>query len=230
MGNRTALVLEHDNFSYPGSFGEGAERLGFSLEVLRVDQAASIPDSRNFDVVMVMGSLWSVYDPDIQGWLQPELNAIRTAVSNQVPVLGVCFGAQALSAALGGTVFRAEEEEIGWRMVETRDTSFIDPGPWFEWHHDSFTLPPGASLVASNSAGIQAFAVDQHLAVQFHPEITPQIVRQWIADGAEDLERARVDADELLVETDRVGPERVEAAQRLLQQFLTRALGACTPR
>ena len=97
----------------------------------------------------------------------------------RVPVLGICFGAQALAAALGGSVHRLAKPEIGWVTVETRDPDRLPAGPWMAWHEDGFTLPPLAYELPSNAFGVQAFCHCRHLAVQFHPEVTPAIVADW---------------------------------------------------
>jgi GMP synthase-like glutamine amidotransferase len=101
-----------------------------------------------------------------------------------LPILGICFGAQALAVALGGSVTRLHEPEHAWIKVQTRDTRRIPGGPWLGIHEDRITLPPFAEELASNASGVQAFALGGHLGVQFHPEITPSIVSRWVSDKA----------------------------------------------
>ena len=115
---------------------------------------------------------------------------LRAADAAGVPVLGICFGAQALAAALGGSVHRLAKPEVGWVTVETRDPDRLPAGPWMAWHEDGFTLPPLAYELASNAFGVQAFCHCRHLAVQFHPEVTPAIVADWARNDHGDLERA----------------------------------------
>jgi GMP synthase-like glutamine amidotransferase len=137
------------------------------------------PDPREATAVVPLGSDRSVHassDP----WIARELDYLRAAHGAGVPILGICFGAQALAAALGGTVRRAPETEIGWIAV-SGDDGF--GGPWFTWHEDVFTLPPGAVELATADSGPQAFAVGPSVGVQFHPEVTPKIVDDWLADG-----------------------------------------------
>ncbi len=141
------------------------------------------PDARAATAVVALGSDRSVHastDP----WIARELEYLRAAHEAGVPVLGICFGAQALAAALGGTVSRAPAKEIGWI-----DVAGIDgfSGPWFTWHEDVFTLPPGAEELARAASGPQAFAVGASVGVQFHPEVTTAIVDDWLADGRDDV-------------------------------------------
>jgi GMP synthase-like glutamine amidotransferase len=140
---------------------------------------AGWPDPGEATAVVALGSDRSVHassDP----WIAAELDYLRAAHDGGVPVLGICFGAQALAKVLGGAVSRAAETEVGWIEV-AGDDGF--GGPWFTWHEDIFTVPPGAKELARAASGPQAFAVGASVGVQFHPEVTPKIVDDWLADG-----------------------------------------------
>jgi GMP synthase-like glutamine amidotransferase len=144
---------------------------------------ADWPDPRPATAIVALGSDRSVHastDP----WIARELEYLSGAHAAGVPVLGICFGAQALSAALGGTVSRAPAKEIGWIDV-AGDDGF--GGSWFTWHEDVFTLPPGAEELARAASGPQAFAIGASVGVQFHPEVTTAIVDDWLADGRDDV-------------------------------------------
>ena len=82
---------------------------------------------------------------------------VRRALDAGVGVLGVCFGGQLLAHALGGTVARSPAPEIGWREVSSAKPDLVPPGPWFQWHFDRFTTPPGGIEVARNADATQAF-------------------------------------------------------------------------
>ena len=112
-------------------------------------------------------------------WVAEEIEWLRAADAAGLPMLGICFGAQALASALGGSVHRLPKPEIGWVTVETRDADRLPAGPWMAWHEDGFTLPPLAYELASNAFGVQSFCHCRHLAVQFHPEVTAAIVADW---------------------------------------------------
>jgi GMP synthase-like glutamine amidotransferase len=144
---------------------------------------ADWPDPRAATAVVALGSDRSVHASD-DPWIARELEYLGAAHAAGVPVLGVCFGAQALAAVLGGTVSRAARTEIGWIDV-AGDDSF--GGTWFTWHEDAFTLPPGAQELARAASGPQAFAVGASIGVQFHPEVTTAIVEDWLAEGRDDV-------------------------------------------
>ena len=126
-----------------------------------------------------------------------EIEWLRDADAAGVPILGICFGAQALATALGGCVHKLSTPEVGWVTVASNDDDRIPAGPWMAWHEDGFTLPPLAYELASNAFGVQAFCHCRHLAVQFHPEVTPEIVEGWARSDHEDLQRAGVTRDDL---------------------------------
>ena len=78
-------------------------------------------------------------------------------------------------------------------------------GPWFQWHFDTFTLPPGAELLADSEAGVQAFAAGRSLGIQFHPEVTNEIMARWVEVYRHELDDDGVDPDDLMDETPAAG-------------------------
>jgi GMP synthase (glutamine-hydrolysing) len=133
---------------------------------------------------------------------------VRRAVDRKVPMLGVCFGHQILGEALGGRVERNPlGREIGTVQVErTReggaDPAFLGVPRIFRanaTHRDAVVrLPPGATVLASNRHGLQAFRVGSAVAVQFHPEMDGDAVRGYIAARADELAAEGLDAGKLL--------------------------------
>ena len=127
-----------------------------------------------------------------------------------MPVLGLCFGAQALAAALGGSIQRAGRPEIGWIAVEaTAAGEAVDglaPGPWFAWHEDTFTGAGRGQELARTAAGPQAFALGRSVGLQFHPEVDAAIVRSWVDGGRAQLATERIDEHALLAETEQAAP------------------------
>ena len=105
--------------------------------------AVDFPDPTRYDVIVPMGAPWSVYDHDLIGaWAVPELDFLRTAHKAGVPVLGICFGGQALAAALGGAVVLAGARGGLVRSTPT-SPAWSRPVPWFQWHHDRWVAPRG---------------------------------------------------------------------------------------
>ena len=146
----------------------------------------------------------------------------RDATDAEVPILGICFGGQLLARVLGGQVVRSERPEIGWLPVSTLDSSLVTGGPWFQWHFDAFTLPPGARLVAEKGASVQAYTLGHGMGLQFHPEVTPEMVTAWAAGNRDELLLGGVDPDHLLEQTHQLADQSRTAAWRLFDAFLER--------
>jgi GMP synthase-like glutamine amidotransferase len=197
-----------------GLVGEWAAARGAEVDVLHAPVVAAWPDPGGASAVVALGSDRSVHasaDP----WIGAQVGFLREAHSAGVPVLGICFGAQALAAALGATVSRAAATEIGWIDVDG-DDGFR--GRWFTWHEDVFDLPPGATELARAASGLQAFAAGASVGLQFHPEVTPAIVDDWLA-GARD---AVPDSEPIRTEAARTtGPAR-ERAYALMDRIAAR--------
>ena len=121
-------------------------------------------------------------------------------------MLGLCFGGQALAAALGGEVRAAPAPEIGWLELEPLDGGAVAPGPWFAWHEDTFTLPPGAVELARSPVCPHAFRVGRSVGLQFHPEVTPEIIEGWVRGGRDTLARNRIDAEAMRAQSARRAP------------------------
>jgi len=184
MPSRIAF-LQHSATDVPGVLGACATGLGLEVAAHRADHGpGGLPHLGSFDLLAVMGSIESVTDESVD-WIAPERDLVASAVDTGVPVLGVCFGGQLLAQILGGTVARASRSEIGWRQLETEDPDRVPSGPWLDWHDDAFTCPPDAVALASTEVSLHAFAQGPHLGLQFHPEVTLDVVEGWIGDARE---------------------------------------------
>ncbi len=226
------LVVQQDHVSPPGPVGEAFADRGYDVEEFLVVPAerfadpgldVAFPDPTAYDVVVPMGAPWSVTSEHIAGWVTGELALLRRAHEAGVPVLGICFGGQALAAALGGSVGRAPRAEIGWVRVDTDDPGLGPAGPWFQWHEDLWRAPPGARELARTVVAPQAFVLRRSLAVQFHPELTPSQLEGWLANGGTAYLVAQgLDADQLVARTRTEAPAAAARARALVAAFLDR--------
>jgi GMP synthase (glutamine-hydrolysing) len=213
------LVAQNEEASPPGLIKEWLEERNADLEVLRVDVEDRDVDPRDYDLIVPLGSEYAAYEEE-RPFVQRSKVLLDRAVDEDVPVLGVCFGGQLLARVLGGDAFRAPASEIGWVAVRTRDPELVPEGPWFQWHFDSFSTPPGATLIAENDAGPQAYVHGRHLGVQFHPEVTPEIMDNWVRTYRHELDDEGVDPDALLEETRRRAESTRSSSLRLLSRYV----------
>ena len=212
------LVIRHHEEDSAGLVAAAFEAHGAEFSVHMFPQDGPLPAVDGTDHVIVLGAISSVYDDGpARDWIAAELAWLRRVDEAGVPVLGICFGAQALAAALGGGVEAAARKEVGWTVIDSVDPGLIPPGPWLEFHGDRCILPPQARLLASNDVGPQAFRLDPHLAVQFHPEVDGAQLKLWLdAGGREEAIRAGHDPDKLLAETIAQEPASRDRADRLV--------------
>jgi GMP synthase-like glutamine amidotransferase len=225
---KRALVIEHDESGPSAGVGERLVEHGYQLDVFRVldDQADPVctkayPDATSYDVLVVTGSPWSVTDTDsIGSWIGREIEMVRTAHDAGVAVLGLCFGGQVLSTALGGEVRRVDTPEFGWHEVDTDLPDAIAPGPWFEWHYDGFTVPEGATEIARTAVSPQAFRAGRSVGTQFHPEITVEIVNLWISMDERALRAHGVDPAVMAARTEEEAVDNRARSDALVDWFL----------
>ena len=224
-------VVRHHAEDSPGLIAEAFEARGARLTTHLFPDGGALPPLAGADHIIVLGAIPSVYDdgPN-RGWIAEELAWLRRVDEAGVPVLGICFGAQALCAAFGGEVEAAARKEIGWTMVESFDPDLIPAGPWLQFHGDRCLPPPQAKILAVNEIGVQAFSIGRHLAVQFHPEVDGPQLRRWLDGGGRaEAERAGQDPDAFLAETVAQEPAARERADRLVAAALLLAQGGDSP-
>ncbi|MCU0927106.1 MAG: type 1 glutamine amidotransferase [Hydrogenophaga sp.] len=183
------LLLQHLHEDGPGYLGQWLDGQGVRWQVLCAEAGDAYPNSvRGFRGLAVLGGAWSANDD--RPTLRQAEALIREADALGIPVLGHCLGGQLMARAFGGQVQTLAQPEIGWLPMRHNGSatarSWLGETPdsvVFQWHHDSFmALPPGAELIAGSPAcAHQAFALRQHLAMQFHIEITPQKIADWMA-------------------------------------------------
>jgi GMP synthase-like glutamine amidotransferase len=215
-----ALVIQHEEPTPPGLILPWLRERGAEAETLRIDERDPHDlDPRDYDLIVSLGSEFGAYQDDIE-WIGHEMDFLREATEADVPFLGVCFGGQILARTLGGEVYKSDTQEIGWLPVGTSRPDLVPDGPWFQWHFDVFTAPPGATVIAENDVGPQAYVIGRSLGLQFHPEVTNEIMDSWVATYRHELDEHGVDPDQLLAETHERAEEHRDLSRRLLDAFL----------
>lgn len=215
-----ALILQHEEPTPPGHVTEWLASHDADVEMFRIDIDDREVDPTGYDLIVSLGSEFAAFD-DSKPFVPREARLMRTAIDADVPVLGLCFGGQMLARVLGGEVFRGTKSEIGWLPVKSDDPELVPDGPWFQWHFDSFTVPPGATLVAESDVGPQAFVAGRSLGLQFHPEVTTEIMDEWVRAYRHELDGDGVDPDALLEETKRRATESRRLAWQLFERYLS---------
>ena len=186
------LVLEHERQVPAALFGDWAQARGHMLRTVCAAELTRWPDPRTLDVVVSLGSDRSIA-ASRESWIADEIEFLRSAHASQVPVLGICFGAQALASALGGVVSHAPQLALDWTTIDTYDSALISPGPWMRWHEDILSVPPEARELARAGSVPLAFVRGSSVGVQFHPEVDAELAHAWIEDSQRRLRERAVD-------------------------------------
>jgi GMP synthase-like glutamine amidotransferase len=211
---KPVLIRQHVDGAPPALLAEWLDERRLRYELSRSWLHEPLPDPRAYAFVVSLGHDAAAYETHLPA-VAAEIELLRAAIAHDVPVLGLCFGGQALAAALGAKVERAPTAELGWREITTDDPNLVPAGPWLEWHYDRFTTPAHATEIARTADAPQAFRLGPHLGVQFHPEATVEIVTEW----AHSDERP----DEAPTATPAQRAAAREAAFRLFDAFLAQA-------
>jgi GMP synthase (glutamine-hydrolysing) len=193
---RPVIVIEHQEDAPAGLLGDWLDERDIPWENVPAS-TDPLPDPAAAAAIVTLGSEHSAYSPT-PDWIGEELRFLRAALAQGTPVLGICFGAQALALAGQGRVARAVRPEVGW--VDPRSDVEQLRGPWLSWHYDAIDLPPGAVELARSDGTLQAFALGPHLGLQFHPEATPAIWRGWAQGQPEVVARHASDPATLALE------------------------------
>ena len=219
------LALVHQDNAPPGTFGDVVAEHGHELHVHSFTAGDPPPEdaAERFGAVLVFGGSMQVDQDDRHPWLADERALVRDLIDREVPTLGVCLGAQLIAQTAGADVGPAVVPEIGWHPVELtaegREDRVLRGAPprfaAYQGHSYGFGLPPGATPLAHGQAdALQAYRIGESTwGVQFHPEVTIDIVGPWIARHARE---GSIDDEARLLEETRTSLPRWTAFGRAL--------------
>jgi GMP synthase (glutamine-hydrolysing) len=226
MARPKILVFQHVPYEPLGTLDPLLKEAGFRIRYVNFGRnPQQRPSLEKYAALIVLGGPMNSHQIDTYPNLITEVEVIREAVESDMSVLGICLGAQLLAKALGGTVARNPQREIGWYDVCLTEHGRNDPvlAPFagqqavFQWHEDGIGLPDGAVHLASSPASaVQAFRYGEHAyGFQFHLEVDATLVERWLTvpDNQQMLgeEGDRVDRDLLRTQT----TERIADLQEL---------------
>ncbi|MNI25274.1 GMP synthase [glutamine-hydrolyzing] [compost metagenome] len=224
------LILKHFGLGNDDVVHQWALERGYEAWIREPATGLSKKEFDEADAIVIMGGPMSVYEEEAYPWLIQEKEYILEAIRQEKNVLGICFGAQLLAEILGGRVYRHAHKEIGWHRI----TRTGEEHPWlqelpedfysFQWHGDTFELPPGAQWLAqSEGCRNQAFAYnDRTVGLQFHLETTPDSIELMLHHWKDALRDAPYiqTAGQIVTEMD-----RSEKAIGILYSILNRMAG-----
>jgi GMP synthase (glutamine-hydrolysing) len=195
---RVAVVLRHEDSAHLGNLDPTLREAGYSPVIIDLhhDQFPGVGEFRGMaqpDLLVILGASAGVYETATHSFIEPELDYVADRLNRKLPTLGICFGAQLMAAALGGTVAPGTSVQVGYRDVVPTTVGANSPIRHFanvkvaQWHGDTFSLPPSATrLAGSRDYDNEAFGIDNWaIAVQFHPELTAEMHEDWLVSEPE---------------------------------------------
>jgi GMP synthase (glutamine-hydrolysing) len=210
------LSITHGPSVPGGVFDEVVVADGHELERWVVPLGGAPRSPGRYGAVFVFGGSMHPDQDEQFPWLEREAEFLRTALEGGTPTLGVCLGAQLLARAAGGSVAPASASEVGWYEIELTPEGLEDTvlgdlparTTAFQWHHYTFELPNGATELARSAVCTQAFRLNGSIGIQFHAEVTHEMVEAWLAEDPDDVsdpEKMRLDTTAHIADWNEMG-------------------------
>ena len=188
------IVLRHVPYEGPGLIEDMLEGRGLPYRIVDIFEEGVPLSAAGFTGLVSMGGPMSVNDN--AGEIEREKTLLMEAMERDIPVLGVCLGAQIIASAMGATIYAGDHPEIGWGSVTLTPDGSADPLmsgverilPVLHWHGETFDLPQGAiHLASSDKFKNQAFRAGRKTyGLQFHLEVDEAMVREWVEKDLEE--------------------------------------------
>lgn len=218
MADRPGLVLQNEKEAPPALLRDWLRERGLAHTIVRAWEEGVPDDPREHCWIVALGTSDSAIQTE-PAWIPDEIGFLRRAVDADVPVLGICFGGQALSVALGGEIAPADPISMGWFEISTDEPELVPPGPWLHFNYERFSIPKGATQIASSPSGPGAFRLGPHLGIQFHPEVTAEIVDRWTESDSAKLAERGLDLDQLRSQTRQLAKRAAAEAYELFDAW-----------
>lgn len=187
------------------------EKDDFVIDRLIPVEGDRLPDTIDeYNALIILGGSASVYEN--HPYLRDEERLIRDAMAKKIPTLGICLGSQLVAKVAGAKVYKGSRKEIGWYPVEITNDGMNDVFKGlknkitvFQWHGDTYNLPKNAmTLARSELYPVQAFKVESAVGIQFHLEVSKEMVRDWINQYKSELDSVRdyINVDDIIAGLD----------------------------
>ncbi len=196
------LIIKHAKIEGPGTLGDFFRETSWKTGVVELWKTQALPRVDDCEAIISLGGPMNVYETKKYPFLEKEESFLKKALKENIPVLGICLGAQLLAKAASAKVEKAENKEIGWYTVGLTkaggdDLLFKRTGKdlkVFQWHEDSFNVPESGNLLATAATcRNQAIRVGKNAwGLQFHPEMTEGMLEAWLSDTEEALDEKEI--------------------------------------
>ncbi len=230
------MIVRHQPSVPPATIQEVLDSSGLEHFIFEAWHDDDWPSVDEISALIVMGGTMNVDQVDEFPFVGRSRRHMADALEREVPTLGVCLGSQMMARVLGAEVRRSVPRNAGFSPLALTEEGTHDPviapfaggTPVLQFHEDTFALPEGATALASSSASglYQAFRYGTNAyAVQFHFEVTSDVVEGWCRNIGEEALVAGwgVSSSDLMQQMDRHLPAQLPAGKELVRRFLVRA-------
>jgi GMP synthase-like glutamine amidotransferase len=233
-----ALNIQNESTGPAAPFVEALEARGFDVQTVHPYGGEPLPETLDgVAAIIAGGGLVDIHQADQHPWLAREIQLVREALDRGTPFMGLCLGAQVLTAAAGGEVYRTEPHEIGWHEVELLPDAAGDPlfdglpkrMQTMQWHYYGCRLNGEGTELMRNPVALQALRVgDRAWGTQFHIEVTRPVLLTWMEMGADELAANGYPREEFVRALDAHLPEHERIRRILAERFAAVATGDAT--
>ncbi|ADC65814.1 glutamine amidotransferase class-I [Ferroglobus placidus DSM 10642] len=215
------VAIQHSPVEPLGYIEKILEEKGIAFDYERVYETNEVR-ARYASHIIILGGPMGAYEDDLYPFLSEEKNLIREAIKNNLPILGICLGAQLIASAMGSKVY-PYKKELGWYDVKKVGDDEITRGlpekmRVFQWHNDTFDLPNDSKLLYEGKVvRNQAFRLGKAIGLQFHIEMTLDLIKTWLKyeKGMDEEEKSKIIEDSKIFL-----PEMQRSCKILLENFL----------
>jgi GMP synthase (glutamine-hydrolysing) len=223
--DKKILSIQNISFETLGTLERLIRSDGYLIDKIEAQKEPVPNNVKQYAAIIILGGPMGVYDN--AEYLIREQGLIRQALRHEVPVLGICLGSQLIAQAIGGKVYKGAKKEIGWSEVTINPAGLSDVFKGvvtekikvFQWHGDTYDLPPKATIMASSQLYPQAFRFGSAIGIQFHLEVNGEMISRWAEEYAKELEFESIKQGNLLARKDHDFDELQERCKVVYSNF-----------
>ncbi len=222
------LSLQNISCETLGNFEDLFLNDGFDIEKVNTRKHRIPVDPTPYSAIVILGGPMSVYEDS--DYIKDQINLVQIASKKKTPLLGVCLGSQIIAQSSGGTVFKGPRKEIGWHkiMIESAGSEGLFSGlhnsspTVFQWHGDTYSLPKAARILARSDIYPQAFAIGSLIGIQFHLEVTENMIQSWLRNYKSEVVSEKIDVLKMAKESEVYISELKKYCVQVYSNFCTK--------
>lgn len=224
---KNALAIRHVKIEHAGIFGEILSQKGFKINYLDISKGQLLTSGlESYSMLFILGGYMGAYETEKYPFLNYEFKIIEYALKANVPVIGLCLGAQILAKVLGFNVYKGSNgKEIGFFEIKKTQqhpffSGFDANFKAFQWHGDTFDLPESLRIFSSEKYPNQGFIYNNTTGLQFHIEVTQDMVKEWLKEYADEINQEHLNPIEILSQASIELPKLKAYAVSMIKQIL----------